>query len=363
MDVPPMETRSSEDPDVRKAFSESILHLLRPLSALEMAESVVQQPSSRCDSAISGRSGLSEPFSDLDESYILLDQRAKQPGSDEGDDMMLLNQFTAEFRHVYDQLLAEQQQREQQPGPAVEVENAEDLLLPPSDSAAGEAEPEPDARRTSDFPMFEAAPSGFSAEFQSFIDEMLHKCNLKHHLDEQQKQQSHRGRGRRQRKVQPIDPKEQQQLLLLEPADRDSLSGVWCMLDAVSEPNGFPITDGPYDLYEDERFAWLLGEDIPWARLEVSRKRCEQWLKMGPTASKTDEKRSQKSHKTYERNPVLVRSTLHSAALGSGSHCPDSVYRVKEDKTRRDNDDDYIFSRSRCPLEKPLRSRCETIMV
>ncbi|XP_035787101.1 uncharacterized protein LOC118464120 [Anopheles albimanus] len=275
----PMETRSSEDPEVRKAFSESILHLLRPLSALEMAGSEVQP--ARCDSAISGRSGLSEPFSDLDESYILLDQRAKQSGTDEGDDMMLLNQFTSEFRHVYDQLLAEQQ-REQPEDLA--VQDAKDLLLPPSDSAAGEAVP--DDRRSSDF-AFEAAPSGFSAEFQSFIEEMLHKCNLKYHLEEQQKQHSHR-RGRRQRKVQPIDPKEQ----LLEPAERESLSGVWCMLDAVSEPNGFPITDGPYDLYEDERFAWLLGEDIPWTRLEVSRKKCEQWLKMGPAISKTDEKRS-----------------------------------------------------------------------
>ncbi|ETN67725.1 hypothetical protein AND_000477 [Anopheles darlingi] len=280
----PLETHSSENPEVRKAFSESILHLLRPLSALEMTGSEVQQ--ARCDSAISGRSGLSEPFSDLDESYILLDQRAKQPGNDEGDDMMLLNQFTSEFRHVYDQLLAEQQ-REQQESPAVEA--AEDLLLPPSHSASGEDEP--DGRRTSDF-AFEAAPSGFSAEFQSFIEEMLHKCNLKYHLEEKQKQHSHR-RGRRQRKVQPIDPKEQ----MLEPAERDSLSGVWCMLDA--EPNDFTIIDGPYNLYEDKRFAWLLGEDIPWTRLEVSRKKCEQWLKMGPTISKTDEKRSQSQQRRW----------------------------------------------------------------
>ncbi|XP_035892040.1 uncharacterized protein LOC118503175 [Anopheles stephensi] len=259
---------SSEDPEVRQAFSDSILHILRPLSELELPGI-----DSRCENnSDSSRSALSEPFSDLDDSYILLDQRKKKPGKDEGDDMMLLNQFTSEFREVYDQLIGELHERE------------EPLL--PSDAA-----------QEQDFAhelSLEDTSSGFSPSFQSFIDEMLLKCDLKYHLDEKKKRHDqHRRKHRRVRKVQPTVPKD-----ALEPAERDSLSGVWRMLDAVSEPNGFPITEGQYDLYEDERFEWLLREKLPWQRMEVSRKKCEQWLKMGPGNAKTpDEKRSRQSHR------------------------------------------------------------------
>lgn len=65
---------TSEDPLIRKRFSDNILDILRPLSESEM-------PKLRCGGAQdehgSEYSALSEPFSDLDESYILLDQRKK----------------------------------------------------------------------------------------------------------------------------------------------------------------------------------------------------------------------------------------------------------------------------------------------
>uniref|UniRef100_A0A182WE04 Uncharacterized protein n=1 Tax=Anopheles minimus TaxID=112268 RepID=A0A182WE04_9DIPT len=261
-------TGSSEDPEVRQAFSDSILHILRPLSVLELPGM-----GSRCgNDSDSTRSALSEPFSDLDESYILLDQRKKKPGKDEGDDMMLLNQFTSEFREVYDQLIGELDEKEESILPTDAIQEQQDFAheLSLEDT------------------------SGFSPPFQSYISEMLLKCDLKYHLDEKKKQRDkNRRKHRRVRKVQPTAPKD-----ALEPAERDSLSGVWRMLDAVSEPNGFPITEGQYDLYEDERFEWLLREKIPWQRMEVSRKKCEQWLKIGPNATKLqDEKRSRQSHR------------------------------------------------------------------
>uniref|UniRef100_A0A182P7Z0 Uncharacterized protein n=1 Tax=Anopheles epiroticus TaxID=199890 RepID=A0A182P7Z0_9DIPT len=259
-------TGSSEDPEVRQAFSDSILHILRPLSVLELPGA-----GSRCDNGSeSTGSALSEPFSDLDDSYILLDQRKKKPGKDEGDDMMLLNQFTSEFREVYDQLIAESDEKEEP-------------ILPPDSG------PEQDFTRE----MFLEDASGFSPPFQSYIDEMLLKCGLKYHLDERKRQRDqHRRKHRRVRKSHPAVPKD-----ALDPAERDSLSGVWRMLDAVSEPNGFPITEGQYDLYEDERFEWLLREKMPWHRMEVSRKKCEQWLKIGASKAKgQDEQRSRLSH-------------------------------------------------------------------
>uniref|UniRef100_A0A182N2T6 Uncharacterized protein n=1 Tax=Anopheles dirus TaxID=7168 RepID=A0A182N2T6_9DIPT len=267
-------TGSSEDPEVRQAFSDSILHILRPLSVLELPGMSSRLGKDTHSGSSSSSSSLSEPFSDLDESYILLDQRKKKPGKDEGDDMMLLNQFSFEFREVYDQLIGELREQQSQE-PAL-----------PSD------EPPEDQEHTHET----AGPEdtgGFSPPFQSFIDEMLLKCDLKYHLDEKKKRRDqHRRKQRRVRKVQPVPCKD-----ALEPAERDSLSGVWRMLDAVSEPNGFPITEGQYDLYEDERFEWLLREKIPWQRLEVSRKKCEQWLKMGPDSTKAvDEKRSRQSH-------------------------------------------------------------------
>ncbi|XP_053680195.1 uncharacterized protein LOC128731122 [Anopheles nili] len=261
---------SSEDPEVRQAFSDSILHILRPLSVLEMLPGTSPHPDG--DSS-SSRSALSEPFSDLDDSYILLDQRKKTPGKDDGDDMMLLNQFTSEFRQVYDQLTAEHDEQEDADLPSEELHQ--------------------DGRTTLESGLEDS--NGFSPTFQGFIDEMLHKCDLKYHLEERKKQHDlHRRRHRRVRKVGPPPTTKDS----LEPAERDSLSGVWRMLDAVSEPNGFPITEGQYDLYEDERFEWLLREKIPWPRLEVSRKKCEQWLKMGPSAAKVpDEKRSRQSQR------------------------------------------------------------------
>uniref|UniRef100_A0A182K7I0 Uncharacterized protein n=1 Tax=Anopheles christyi TaxID=43041 RepID=A0A182K7I0_9DIPT len=264
-------TGSSEDPEVRQAFSDSILHILRPLSVLELPGM-----GSRCDNGSdSTDSALSEPFSDLDDSYILLDQRKKKPGKDEGDDMMLLNQFTSEFREVYDQLIAE-----------IDDQEEPIMLL--------------DSVQEQDFghDMSPEDATGFSPSFQSFIDEMLLKCDLKYHLEERKrKRDMHRRKHRRVRKIQPAVPKD-----TLEPAERDSLSGVWRMLDAVSEPNGFPITEGQYDLYEDERFEWLLREKMPWHRLEVSRKKCEQWLKIGASKAKPqDEKRSRQSHRSLSR--------------------------------------------------------------
>lgn len=63
---------TSEDPDVRQQFAENIFQILRPLSALEMPRG--NRPT---DGDSSECSALSDPFSDLDESYILLDQRKK----------------------------------------------------------------------------------------------------------------------------------------------------------------------------------------------------------------------------------------------------------------------------------------------
>uniref|UniRef100_A0A182IM40 Uncharacterized protein n=1 Tax=Anopheles atroparvus TaxID=41427 RepID=A0A182IM40_ANOAO len=271
---------SSEDPEIRQAFSESILHLLRPLSVLEVSRGGSRQ--AKLDRASPGgsdssRNALSEPFSDLDESYILLDQRKKKPGKDDGDDMMLLNQFTSEFRQVYDQLVSEQQ-------------DAEEDLLPPDDSLSGL--PTPVEAQAGDFGLTDS--DSFSPPFQSYIAEMLQKCDLKYHLEQKRKRlDQHRRRHRRVRKVQPVDPRDSK-----EAAEHDSLSGMWRMLDAVSEPNGFPITDGEYDLYEDERFEWLMRENIPWQRLEVSKKKCEQWLKMGPAVARADEKRARESQRS-----------------------------------------------------------------
>ncbi|XP_058117271.1 uncharacterized protein LOC131289020 [Anopheles ziemanni] len=273
---------SSEDPEVRQAFSDSILHILRPLSVLEVASRVGSRQGkldrASPDGSDSTRSALSEPFSDLDESYILLDQRKKKPGKDDGDDMMLLNQFTSEFRQVYDQLVSDKQDR------------VEESILPPDDSPE-DGIPTSDEPIPTDFGVTDT--DSFSPQFQSYIAEMLRKCDLKYHLDEKKKRlDQHRRRHRRVRKVQPVDPRDPS-----EPAERDSLSGMWRMLDAVSEPNGFPITDGEYDLYEDERFEWLMREKLPWHRLEVSKKKCEQWLKMGPTVTKADERRSRESQR------------------------------------------------------------------
>lgn len=62
---------TSEDPAIRKRFSENIMDILRPLSETEMPRL------ERQDDVASEYSTMSEPFSDLDESYILLDQRKK----------------------------------------------------------------------------------------------------------------------------------------------------------------------------------------------------------------------------------------------------------------------------------------------
>lgn len=66
---------TSEDPMIRKRFSENIMDILRPLSEAEM-------PKLDREDVVSEYSTLSEPFSDLDESYILLDQRKKVSSSD-----------------------------------------------------------------------------------------------------------------------------------------------------------------------------------------------------------------------------------------------------------------------------------------
>ena len=61
---------TSEDPEVRKKYADHIKNILRPLAEHEF-------PKPLFDDNASVFSTLSEPFSDLDESYILLDQRKK----------------------------------------------------------------------------------------------------------------------------------------------------------------------------------------------------------------------------------------------------------------------------------------------
>uniref|UniRef100_A0A182QPG2 Uncharacterized protein n=1 Tax=Anopheles farauti TaxID=69004 RepID=A0A182QPG2_9DIPT len=240
---------TSEDPDVRRQFAENIFQILRPLSASEMPRAI-----RRDDENSSECSALSDPFSDLDESYILLDQRKKKPGVDESDELLLMNQFTPEFRCAYDELMGGDRKPEQ-PATIIDVQSVPSVC--------------PDLQTATDF----------SPKFRSFIDEMLRKCDLQHHQEEkkrreqQQLQQQQRKKGR----VRAIVSEESFCGL-----ETDSMSGVWRMLDAMSENERevFPTSGPYYDLYYDRRFAWMTRDEIPWEQLEMSKKKCEQWLKM-----------------------------------------------------------------------------------
>lgn len=175
---------TSEDPVIRKRFADSILDILRPLTEAEM-------PKLHPSDDASEYSTLSDPFSDLDESYILLDQRKKvfqfirppfmsnnekictlqTPGDNEGDEM-LLNQFTPEFRKVYDELMAARRDGE-------ESDREEPFLI-----GEGSYESSPEEA------LLLNEPGEFSPKFQTFIEDMLRKCELKYHLEEKKKKVS-----------------------------------------------------------------------------------------------------------------------------------------------------------------------------
>ncbi|XP_052861386.1 uncharacterized protein LOC128268363 [Anopheles cruzii] len=254
---------TSEDPVVRRKFADSIFEILRPLTASEMPRSrtSTDDESSQC-------SALSDPFSDLDETYVMLDQRKKKPGSDEGDEMLLMNQFTPEFRSTYDELMGSNRLRSRA---EVSVENSLDKCTTPR---ASEAE--------SKGSFVDIRSGDFSPKFRSFIDEMLAKCDLQHHLDEKKRkeQQQHK----KDRRVRTIVSEESFCGL-----ETDSLSGIWRMLDAVSEDERelLPVSGPNYDLYYDRRFDWMTRDEIPWEQVEASKKKCEQWLKI-PVISTTD---------------------------------------------------------------------------
>ncbi|XP_050080863.1 uncharacterized protein LOC126568433 [Anopheles maculipalpis] len=243
---------TSEDPDVRQQFAENIFQILRPLSALE----IPPRANRREDEESSECSALSDPFSDLDESYILLDQRKKKPGVDETDELLLMNQFTPEFRNAYDELMGANRLRK--PEEVVQLEPAS------SDSCAGC----PDMQTATDF----------SPKFRSFIDEMLRKCDLQHHQEEKKRrEQQQLLQQRKKGRVRTIVSEESFCGL-----ETDSMSGMWRMLDAMSENERELLpTSGPhYDLYYDRRFDWMTRDEIPWDQVETSKKKCEQWLKI-----------------------------------------------------------------------------------
>ncbi|XP_050089734.1 uncharacterized protein LOC126573947 [Anopheles aquasalis] len=242
---------TSEDPVVRQKFAENIFQILRPLSASEMPR-IRPNVNGGSDGESSECSALSDPFSDLDESYIMLDQRKKKPGVDEGDELLLMNQFTPEFRSAYDVLMSERR-------------------LQPDDGEKRKEKKEPVVasaqRRAADF----------SPKFRSFIDDMLRKCDLQYHQEEKKRKELQQ--RKKDRRVRPIVSEES---FCGGALDTDSLSGIWRMLDAVSEDERelFPTSGPHYDLYYDRRFAWMTRDEIAWERIEESKKKCEQWLKL-----------------------------------------------------------------------------------
>ncbi|XP_062711906.1 uncharacterized protein LOC109399668 [Aedes albopictus] len=245
---------TSEDAAIRKRFSENIMDILRPLSETEMPRL------ERQDDVASEYSTMSEPFSDLDESYILLDQRKKKSDGDTGDEM-LLNQFTPEFRRAYDEMMVARQEGK-------EEEEAEFLV------DEGERESDPEQA------LLLEDPGNLSPQFKELIEDLLKKCELTYHLEEKKKVDAQKKKDRRVRRAPSNES--------FGIPDTDSLSGVWRMLDAVSVDNGFPMSHNYYNLYDDSRFDWLTRDEVPWDQIEASRKKCEQWLlKMSPTKADT----------------------------------------------------------------------------
>ncbi|XP_058456374.1 uncharacterized protein LOC131433793 [Malaya genurostris] len=245
-----IECISSKDLVFRKRHSQSTLDILTVSS--------MEAPKFNTDDNVSEYSALSEPFSDLDESYILLDQRKRKTdhGDGEGDEM-LLNQFTPEFRIAYDELIAARKENK--------CDNAEKYFV------MDEGWKEPNTEE--EFLLTD--PGEFSPKFKNFIDDILKKCDLKYHLEEKRKKEVLRKKDRRIRRA----PSEES----INSTENDSLSGVWRMLDAVSVENGFPMSHNYYDIYDDRRFDWLSRDEVPWNQIETSKKKCEHWLKMTPT--------------------------------------------------------------------------------
>ncbi|XP_049539363.1 putative uncharacterized protein DDB_G0274435 [Anopheles darlingi] len=266
---------TSEDPVVRQKFAENIFQILRPLSASEMPRIRRRRPNDDGDDddndgESSECSALSDPFSDLDESYIMLDQRKKVSEAVTGDELLLMNQFTPEFRSAYDVLMSERrlqnptdagqkQQQQQQQQQQQKKEKKESGVA----ASTGHSD---DLRVTADF----------SPKFRSFIDEMLRKCDLQYHQEEKKRKELQQ--RKKDRRVRQIVSEES----FCGGLDTDSLSGIWRMLDAVSEDERDPFpTSGPhYDLYYDRRFAWMTRDEIAWEQIEESKKKCEQWLKL-----------------------------------------------------------------------------------
>ncbi|XP_053679188.1 uncharacterized protein LOC128730181 [Anopheles nili] len=245
---------TSEDPDVRQKFAENIFQILRPLSVTEMPRTGSDQG----DDESSECSALSDPFSDLDESYILLDQRKKKPGIDEDDELLLMNQFTPEFRCAYDDL------------------KAENRLHPPEARSETSVGPGP-AGSCGSCPDLHSG-GDFSPKFRAFIDEMLRKCDLQYHQEEKKRrEQLQQNQQRKKGRVRTVVSEESVCGL-----ETNSLSGIWRMLDAMSENEReiLPTTGPNYDLYYDRRFDWMTRDEIPWDQIEASKKKCEQWLKL-----------------------------------------------------------------------------------
>jgi L,D-peptidoglycan transpeptidase YkuD (ErfK/YbiS/YcfS/YnhG family) len=62
--------------------------------------------------------------------------------------------------------------------------------------------------------------------------------------------------------------------------DMNSLSGVWRLLEAESMHNEFPLTQLGYNFYVQNDKDWIKRrESKTWNQIEITRKKCEDWLK------------------------------------------------------------------------------------
>lgn len=91
----------------------------------------------------------------------------QKPGDDEGDEI-LLNQFTPEFRKVYDEMMAERRDGLEEEEPPFIVDEGE------RDS-------------TEDELMLLQDPGQFSPKFREFIDDLLKQCDLTYHIEEKKR--------------------------------------------------------------------------------------------------------------------------------------------------------------------------------
>ena len=159
---------------------------------------------------------------------------------------MLLSQFTPEFKEVYDEMIAK-------------------MKLGHEKSESEPSEDEAEDKSSLDIPEF-------SPEFKQYIEDTLNKCSRDYFLEEKHK--AFEAAKKKDRKVKKANSDE-----IEEFQETDSLSGVWRMLDAESVENGFPMSKMNYDIYDDKRFKWLKRDEISWNQMEVSKKKCEGWLK------------------------------------------------------------------------------------